>query len=93
MNCEQDNIIVREAKSKKKFSLKNFISTIPFYTKIAIIIAAISFSIHVAASIFPVFSDFFTQYIAASVRTVAATLTGWFPFSLAETIILMLPVI
>ena len=91
MNCEQENNIM--AKATTKLSPGKIISIIPLYTKIAIIIAAVSLTIHITASLFSSFSDFFTENIAASVRTVVATLTGWFPFSLAETIILMLPVL
>ena len=40
-----------------------------------------------------IIADFFTEKIASAVRTVTATLTGWFPFSFAETILLMLPVV
>ncbi len=80
-------------KKRKKLSLKKIISYIPKHTKIALIFASISLLIHITASIFPAFSDYFTENIASAVRTAAATVTGWFPFSLAETMILMLPVL
>ena len=41
----------------------------------------------------PVFADFFNRYISSGVRATTATLTGWIPFSLAETLLLFLPVI
>ena len=41
----------------------------------------------------PVFADFFNRYISSAVRATTATLTGWIPFSLAETLLLFLPVI
>ena len=41
----------------------------------------------------PAFSDFFNRYISSAVRATTATLTGWIPFSLAETLLLFLPVL
>ena len=41
----------------------------------------------------PVFADFFNRYISSAVRACTATLTGWIPFSLAETLLLFLPVL
>jgi hypothetical protein len=41
----------------------------------------------------PTFADFFNRYISSAVRATTATLTGWIPFSLAETLLLFLPVI
>ena len=41
----------------------------------------------------PAFADFFNRYISSAVRATTAHLTGWIPFSLAETLLLFLPVI
>ena len=41
----------------------------------------------------PAFADFFNRRISAAVRATTAHLTGWIPFSLAETLLLFLPVI
>ena len=41
----------------------------------------------------PAFADFFNRHISAAVRATTAHLTGWIPFSLAETLLLFLPVI
>ena len=41
----------------------------------------------------PAFADWFNRYISTAVRATTAHLTGWIPFSLAETLLLFLPVI
>ena len=41
----------------------------------------------------PAFADFFNRYISTAVRATTTHLTGWIPFSLAETLLLFLPVI
>ena len=77
----------------KKWSFKKILKEIPKHTKVATVFAAISLLIHLTASLSTAFSDFFTENIASHVRSLTATITGWFPFSLAETILLMLPVL
>ena len=39
------------------------------------------------------FSDFFNRYISSAVRAILAYLTGWIPFSFAEMMIILSPVI
>ena len=41
----------------------------------------------------PALADLFNRTISAAIRATTAHLTGWIPFSLAETILLFLPVI
>ena len=41
----------------------------------------------------PTFADFFNRYVSAAVRATTTHLTGWIPFSLAETVLLFVPVI
>jgi hypothetical protein len=57
------------------------------------IFLGLSLILYGAALLSPTFSDFFNRYISAAVRLTTATLTGWIPFSLAETLLLFLPVI
>ncbi|MDD4774538.1 MAG: DUF3810 domain-containing protein [Eubacteriales bacterium] len=53
----------------------------------------ISASVHVISNISVAFSDFFNRYISSFVRAVLAKFTNILPFSLAETIIMFLPVL
>ncbi len=87
LSCTGDHL------KKTNLFFKKILQFFPMHTKIAFVFAALSFAIHITASLSTSFSDFFTENIAAVVRTIVATITGWFPFSLAETMLLMLPVL
>ena len=39
------------------------------------------------------FADFFNRYVSSVFRAIGAHLTGWLPFSLAESLIMFIPVI
>ena len=47
---------------------------------------------HAGFMLSPLFADWFNRTIGTALRTVLAKLTGWFPMSLAEAILLSLPV-
>lgn len=87
------NITLPKIGGKTKKDLKHFLSKIPLHLKITLCLFALSLIIHITALISSVFADFFTENIAAFFRILIANLTGWFPFSLAETMIFMLPVL
>lgn len=53
----------------------------------------IAVACHVAFVLSPAFADFFNGHIAAFFRGLFASLTNWIPFSLAETLILFVPVL
>lgn len=55
--------------------------------------AALTGVIHLCAAFFSPFADWFNRYVGAAVRAALATLTGWIPFSLAEMLLCLLPVI
>lgn len=79
------------AKSQNRFTLQKIYSSIPKYTKIVFVIFVTAIMIHLASMLNTTFSDFFTENIASVIRTTISTITGWIPFSLAETFILLLP--
>lgn len=56
-------------------------------------VAAVAAVIHLLCLAFKEFSDFFNRYIGAFVRGALATATGILPFSAAETLIIMIPVL
>lgn len=91
-NEQSADCIVRPKRSIGR-SFWRFICSAPKYTKVTFILFLISIAIHVISIYSPSFSDFFTENIAAFFRTVLAGITGWFPFSLAETLILMIPIL
>ena len=52
-----------------------------------------SIALYIIFLVSPAFSDFFNRYIASILRGALALLTSWIPFSLAEFLLLSLPVI
>lgn len=82
--------------TNKKTNLYDIVTKIyidiPKHTRIVLIIFFISLSVHVASFLSVGFSDLFSEKIASVFRTVISTVTGWIPFSIAETFLLMLPV-
>ena len=66
---------------------------IPRAVKIIYCIAAFCALLYISFILFPAFSDFFNRYISSFFRAVPAYLTNIFPFSLAEFIIILLPLI
>lgn len=73
---------------KKTFSLNKYC---PIAAQILIAAAALSGIIHFVSFQSSAFSDFINVTLGRAVRTVLAYLTGWIPFSLAETIVILLP--
>lgn len=57
------------------------------------IAAGISLILHILSSFIPAFADFMVRYPNSAWRWVAAKLTMWIPFSLAEMLIILLPLI
>ena len=66
---------------------------LPRFAKIFYIAALASALLLVAFSLSRPFADFFNRHVSSIYRAVMAHLTGWIPFSLAEFMIIMLPVI
>lgn len=80
-----------KSKSKKIITLLSF--NAPKYFKIIFTLFIVSVFVHIISLSSQSFSDFITENIASVPRTVIAAITGWIPFSVAETFILMLPVL
>ncbi|MBO5870186.1 MAG: DUF3810 domain-containing protein [Clostridia bacterium] len=49
--------------------------------------------VYIISRFVPAFAEFWTKYPAQAIRFVLAKLTGWIPFSLAECLLLSLPII
>lgn len=78
---------LEEQPKKEKLRLR-----LPLAVKIIYIIAAACIPLYVAFLFSTEFSDFFNRYISSVFRAFTAKLTGWIPFSLAELMILLIPV-
>ena len=66
---------------------------LPRAVKIIYIIAAACLPLNIIFLLSESFSDFFNRYISSVVRGFFAYLTSWIPFSLAEFLIILIPVI
>ena len=76
-----------------KTFLKKVYDCCPMPARILFVIGAVAGILQLLFMASPTFSDFYNRYPGAYIRGLFATLTGWFPFSLAETILMMLPLI
>lgn len=66
---------------------------LPFFAKVFYASAAISLVLYIIFLCSKSFSDFFNRYISSVFRAILAYATGWIPFSVAEMLIIMIPVI
>ena len=57
------------------------------------ILGVVCVLLFVAYTVSEPFSDFFNRYVSSVPRAILAYLTGWIPFSLAEFLIILMPVI
>ncbi len=68
------------------------VSRLPRAVRIIYITAAACLPLYLSYLIFPSFADFFNRHISSYVRAFLANLTSLIPFSLAELMLLLLPV-
>ncbi len=79
--------------SRIKTYVKKAIKITPLWAKISLCLGAFSAVMYVTFLLSPTFSDFFNRYPAAFLRAVLAFITGIFPFSVAETALMLVPLI
>ncbi|MGM9681485.1 MAG: DUF3810 family protein, partial [Eubacteriales bacterium] len=85
---KKKNLLVRIGKG-----LQNFVKSAP---KVCIgfwIAAGVAAILHILSSVSPAVADFIMRYPNSAWRWIAAKITTWIPFSLAELLILSIPVI
>jgi len=73
--------------------LRKITKYVPIWSLCLIIFAIVSLPIHIAFLLNERFADFFNRYIAAGFRFFMAKLTGWYTLSVAEILLLGIPVI
>lgn len=78
---------------KIKTYLKKAIRNTPLWARISLCLGLFSGIMYLSFLISPEFSDFFNRYPAAFLRALLAKITGVLPFSVAETVIMLLPII
>ncbi len=82
-------------KKKRLNPIKNMIDGGLFNLRFRILCYCFIFSglVYIVARFVPAFAEFWTRYPAQLARLVLAKLTGWIPFSIAEAVLLSLPVL
>ena len=65
----------------------------PVPARVLFCLALVAVLLQVGFSLSPGFADFYNRYPGAWFRAALAILTSWFPFSLAETALMLLPVV
>jgi hypothetical protein len=73
--------------------VKKLYQCCPIPARVLFVLAAISGILQIVFILSPAAADFYNRYPGAYFRGLLATLTGWFPFSLAETGFMLLPLI
>ena len=66
---------------------------LPLWSKISIGLLALSIIIYIIICTSTQFADFFNRYVSGTIRFVLAQITSIVPFSIAEALILLIPVI
>ncbi len=66
---------------------------VPAAAFVAVPLALVSLIIHITSVFSSDFADFFTDHISSCVRVFMAKITSFFPFSLAETAFMSIPVV
>ena len=66
---------------------------LPHFAIVLYVFAAISLVLYVGFILSVPFADFFNKYISSLYRAAMSALTDWIPFSLAEYIVIMLPLV
>lgn len=86
-----DSLPDNEKERWSKFDRK--IEKIPLWSKIALSFLLISAVLYVIFCLSPKFSDFFNKNISGALRFLLAQITNLIPFSLAEAVIFLIPII
>lgn len=85
-----------DGRKKKKPSLAKRIKASGFFgpgTKIMCCLCLLGLAVYIASRFLPGFAEFWTRYPSHWLRFLLAKATGWIPFSLAEALLLCLPLI
>lgn len=81
-----------EKKTSENF-IKGFLKACPIPCTVAFAVGIIALTVHLISGVSSAFADFIARYIGGTVRFVLAKATGWIPFSLAEMLVILSPII
>lgn len=77
----------------KTYGIEKKRKKLPIASMIIFVITALTAVLHIISFFSAEFSDFFNENISSAVRFITAKITNLLPFSLAEALILLIPVI
>ncbi len=77
----------------KTYGIEKKAKKLPLFSKIIFCITALTVVLHIISRFSASFSDFFNLRISAVIRFITANITNFLPFSIAEALILLIPVI
>ena len=86
----EENIIVANDTTEQETPKK---MRVPLFSKILLSIAALCAPLYIIFLNFPAVSDTFNKYVSPIIRGALSYLTTWIPFSLAEMLLILVPVI
>ena len=86
----EENIIVANDTTDQETPKK---MRVPLFSKILLSIAALCAPLYIIFLNFPAVSDTFNKYVSPIIRGALSYLTTWIPFSLAEMLLILVPVI
>ena len=89
----EEEITPGEEPAAKKRTFKERIKSVPIVARVFFCVFFAALIIHVLSFVSTGFADFFNENISAFLRMALSKLTGWLPFSLAETAVVALPFI
>ncbi len=77
----------------KTYGIEKKRKKLPTASKIIFLITALTIALHIISYFSEAFSDFFNLRISSIIRFITANITNFIPFSLAEALIVLIPVI
>lgn len=90
-------LLQKTGETKLKAFIKKIVNRIktyvPLFSRVFFCIGLVALCIHITCLCSETFADFYIRNIGAFFRGLLAHLTGWIPFSLAETVVIGIPVI
>ncbi|MBQ4064713.1 MAG: DUF3810 domain-containing protein [Clostridia bacterium] len=90
---EQEQVQKQPLVMRTKIFLRKVYECTPRPVRVLAVLGGISAILQVLFMTIPPFADWFNRHVSAHLRGIFAALTGWLPFSLAETAIILLPLI
>lgn len=89
----RDYAILSDAERKKWAPVKDKYEKLPIWSIVSLLIATICCILYIVISLSESFADFFNKYVSSIFRFLFAQITNIIPFSIAEAVIICIPII